>query len=143
MAAKYISHFPKPVLDDLVNGKWLPVIGAGMSLNAVVPKGKKMPLWGDLGNALTAQLADYSPSSVLDGVSAYQHEFDRSRLIEQLSEILLIRDAQPGLDHKVSKTRSSRAFLERRKRSATSAAPGSKSSTCAVTAARSWNTRST
>ncbi len=63
MAAKYISHFPKPVLDDLVNGKWLPVIGAGMSLNAVVPKGKKMPLWGDLGKALTDQLADYSPSS--------------------------------------------------------------------------------
>ena len=88
MAAKYISHFPKPVLDDLVNGKWLPVIGAGMSLNAVVPKGKKMPLWADLGKALTDQLADYSPSSVLDGISAYQHEFDRARLIEQLSEIL-------------------------------------------------------
>jgi hypothetical protein len=100
VAAKYISHFPKPVLDDLVNGKWLPVIGAGMSLNAVVPKGKKMPLWGDLGKALTDQLADYSPSSVLDGISAYQHEFDRARLIEQLSEILLIRDAQPGLAHK-------------------------------------------
>ena len=43
MAAKYISHFPKPVLDDLVNGKWLPVIGAGMSLNAVVPKGRRCP----------------------------------------------------------------------------------------------------
>jgi hypothetical protein len=100
MAAKYISHFPKPVLDDLVTGKWLPVVGAGLSLNAVVPKGKKMPLWGDLGKALTDELGDYAPSSVLDGISAYEHEFDRARLIERLHEILLIRDAQPGNAHK-------------------------------------------
>jgi hypothetical protein len=38
MSVKYLLYFPKPVLDDLVVGKWLPVIGAGMSLNAVVPK---------------------------------------------------------------------------------------------------------
>ena len=53
MAAKYLPHFPKPVLDDLVTGKWLPVIGAGMSLNAVVPDGKKMPLWAGMGKELT------------------------------------------------------------------------------------------
>lgn len=100
MTAKYISRFPKPVLDDLVNGKWLPVIGAGMSLNAVTPKGKKMPLWNDLSKALTDQLSDYSPSTVLDGLSAYEHEFDRARLVERLSELLLIRDAQPGIAHK-------------------------------------------
>jgi hypothetical protein len=100
VAAKYISYFPKPVLDDLVNGKWLPVVGAGMSLNALLPKGKRMPFWGDLSKALTDQLSDYSPSSVLDGISAYEHEFDRARLIERLSELLLIRDAQPGLAHK-------------------------------------------
>lgn len=100
MAAKYISHFPKPVLDDLLTGKWLPVVGAGMSLNAIVPKGKKMPLWGDLGKALTDELSDFSPSSVLDGISAYEHEFDRARLVGRLSEILLIRDAQPGNAHK-------------------------------------------
>lgn len=100
MTAKYISRFPKPVLDDLVNGKWLPVIGAGMSLNAVAPKGKKMPLWNDLSKALTDQLSDYSPSTVLDGISAYEHEFDRARLVERLSELLLIRDAQPGIAHK-------------------------------------------
>ena len=100
MAHKYISHFPKPVLDDLLTGKWLPVVGAGMSLNAVAPSGKKMPLWPDLSKELTGELADFSSTSVLDGISAYEHEFGRTRLIERLSEILLIRDAQPGNAHR-------------------------------------------
>jgi hypothetical protein len=100
MSAKYLPHFPKPVLDDLVTGKWLPVIGAGMSLNAVVPTGKKMPLWAAMSKDLTDELSDFSATSVLDGISAYEHEFGRARLIERLSEILLIGDAQPGNAHK-------------------------------------------
>ena len=56
MAPKYLPSFPKPVLDDLVTGKWLPVVGAGMSMNAALPKGKKMPLWKELGDGLTSQL---------------------------------------------------------------------------------------
>jgi hypothetical protein len=91
VAAKYLPHFPKPVLDDLVTGKWLPVIGAGMSLNAVVPAGKKMPLWGAMGQELTDELSDFASTSILDGISAYQHEFGRARLIERLSEILFIK----------------------------------------------------
>lgn len=100
MSAKYLSFFSKPVLDDLVLGKWLPVIGAGMSLNAIVPIGKKMPLWADMGKALTDELKDFSASSVLDGISAYAHEFGRAHLIERLSDILLIREAQPSIAHR-------------------------------------------
>jgi SIR2-like domain len=100
VAAKYLPHFPKPVLDDLVTGKWLPVIGAGMSMNAVVPAGKKMPLWGAMSKELTDELTDFASTSILDGISAYQHEFGRARLIERLSEILLIKEAQPGVAHK-------------------------------------------
>jgi SIR2-like domain len=100
VAAKYLPHFPKPVLDDLVTGKWLPVIGAGMSLNAVVPAGKRMPLWGAMGKELTDELSDFASTSILDGISAYQHEFGRARLIERLSEILFIKEAQPGIAHK-------------------------------------------
>jgi hypothetical protein len=100
VSAKYLPHFPKPILDDLVTGKWLPVIGAGMSLNAVVPIGKKMPLWGAMSKELTEELRDFTATSVLDGISAYEHEFGRARLIERLSEILLVRDAQPGNAHK-------------------------------------------
>jgi len=100
VSAKYLPHFPKPVLDDLVTGKWLPVIGAGMSLNASVPAGKRMPLWAAMSKQLTDELTDYSSTSILDGISAYQHEYGRARLIERLSDILLIRDAQPGNAHK-------------------------------------------
>lgn len=100
MSVKYLPHFPKPVLDDLVTGKWLPVIGAGMSLNAVVPAGKKMPLWAAMSKELTDELSDFASTSILDGISAYEHEFGRARLIERLSDILLVREAQPGHPHK-------------------------------------------
>jgi hypothetical protein len=100
LSAKYISLFPKPVLDDLVTGRWLPVVGAGMSLNATVPPGKKMPLWAGLGKELADELTDYTSTSVLDSISAYEHEYGRARLVERLFDILLIKDAQPGNAHK-------------------------------------------
>ena len=100
MSAKYIPHFPKPLLDDLVKGKWLPVVGAGMSLNAVVPPGKKMPLWAGLAKELGDGLADFASTSTLDAISAYEHEFGRAHLLEKLSDLLLIQEAQPGSAHK-------------------------------------------
>lgn len=100
MAPKYLSYFPKPVLDDLIAGKWLPVIGAGMSLNATISGGRKMPLWAGMGKQLTDELSDFSATSILDGISAYEHEFGRARLIERLSDILFIKEAQPGDVHK-------------------------------------------
>jgi uncharacterized protein YutE (UPF0331/DUF86 family) len=100
VSPRYLQHFPKPVLDDLVMGRWLPVLGAGMSINANVPTGGRMPLWGELGKELTDELSDFASTSVLDGISAYQHEFGRARLIERLSDILHIKDAQPGNAHK-------------------------------------------
>jgi hypothetical protein len=100
VANKYLHLIPKPLLDDLVKGRWLPVVGAGMSLNATLPPGMRMPLWGDLGKALADELTDYSPSGVLDGISAYEHEFGRARLIERLVEVLHLKDAHPGNAHR-------------------------------------------
>ena len=91
--ARYIRHFPKPLLDDLVKGQWLPMVGAGFSRNAVVPKGRKMPVWNDLGNTFGTELEDYSPSSPLDAISAYEHEFGRPKLVERLSELLLVHES--------------------------------------------------
>jgi hypothetical protein len=71
-----------------------------MSLNASVPTGKKMPLWAAMSKELTDDLSDFASTSVLDGISAYEHEFGRARLIERLSDILLIKEAQPGNAHK-------------------------------------------
>lgn len=100
MAPKYLAHFPKPLLEDLVNGRWLPVIGAGMSLNAKLPPPIKMPLWHELGKSFADEIQDYSPTSVLDGISAYEHEFGRARLIERLAELLHLDRVQPGPAHK-------------------------------------------
>jgi SIR2-like domain len=100
MATKYLQLFPKPLLDDLVSGRWLPVVGAGMSLNARLPSSKKMPLWPDLGKALAEELTDFVSNGTLDAISAYQHEFGRAKLIERLTDILLIKDAVPGEAHK-------------------------------------------
>lgn len=100
MALKYLSLFPKPLLEDLVNGRWLPVVGAGMSLNAWLPPSTTMPLWSELGKSFADELRDYSPSSVLDGISAYEHEFGRTRLIERLAELLHLDRAQPGDAHR-------------------------------------------
>jgi hypothetical protein len=100
VSTKYLSLFPKPLLDDLVNGRWLPVIGAGMSLNAVLQAPAKMPLWSDLSRQFAEELGDYSPTGVLDAISAYEHEFGRARLIERLADLLHLDKAQPGAAHK-------------------------------------------
>jgi hypothetical protein len=88
------------LLDDLVNGRWLPVIGAGMSLNAALAPPAKMPLWGDLSKYFADELKDYSPTGVLDAISAYEHEFGRARLIERLAELLHLNKVQPGSAHR-------------------------------------------
>jgi len=100
MPTKYLNHFPKPLLEDLVQGRWLPIVGAGFSRNAVVPLNKQMPLWSDLLKQLEDDLGDYAPFSALDAISAYQHEYGRPKLIEKLSDLLLIDKARPGDAHK-------------------------------------------
>jgi hypothetical protein len=100
MPERYIKHFPKPLLDDLVAGKWLPVVGAGLSRNASVSSGKQMPLWDDLGRQLAEELSDYPYAGALDAISAYSHEYGRPRFVERLGEALLLNEAQPGEAHR-------------------------------------------
>jgi hypothetical protein len=71
-----------------------------MSLNAVLPAGKRMPLWDDLGKAFEEDLADFAANNPVDALSAYEHEFGRARLIERLCEVLHLRDALPGEAHR-------------------------------------------
>jgi SIR2-like domain len=99
-STKFLSYFPKPLLDDLVNGRWLPVVGAGMSMNAILQRPAKMPLWGDLAKHFAAELREYEPTGVLDAISAFEHEFGRTTLIERLADLLHINKAQPGAAHK-------------------------------------------
>jgi len=96
----YLKHFPKPLLDDLVAGRWLPVIGAGMSRNAVVASERQVPLWDELGRELADELQDYPYAGALDAISAYAHEYGRPRMVERVAEALLINEARPGDAHR-------------------------------------------
>jgi hypothetical protein len=71
-----------------------------MSLNALTPSGRRPPLWGELGSQLESDLKDFVASGPIDAISAYEHEFGRARLIERLSDIPLLREAQPGDAHR-------------------------------------------
>ena len=86
MATNYIKLFPQPFLDDLVHGRVLPVVGAGLSRNAITPPQKTMPLWDDLGRAFAGEMADYPFAGTVDAISAYSYEFGRTLLIERLTE---------------------------------------------------------
>lgn len=95
---KYLKHFPEPLLEELVAGRWLPVVGAGLSRNAVLPDGESMPLWEELGQSL-ADLAGYPSANALDAISAYEHAFERRELIKRLTLELRVDDAMPGPAH--------------------------------------------
>lgn len=99
MAEKYLDFFPKPLLADLVAGRWLPIVGAGLSRNAVVPPGNEVPLWNGLGEAVASELQDYSYSNPVDAISAFEHEYGRPKLIEKLTDLLLIEESRPGEVH--------------------------------------------
>ncbi|MPQ98385.1 SIR2 family protein [Modestobacter sp. I12A-02628] len=96
---EYLEFFPAPFLEDLVQGRCLPFIGAGFSVNATLPPGKKMPDWDSLGRAIAAALPDYEYSNALEGLSAYSHEFSRVKLVEAIAEELHTSTIQPGRPH--------------------------------------------
>ncbi|MEG9625484.1 SIR2 family protein [Pseudomonas guariconensis] len=95
----YLGHFPEPFLEDMVQGRCLPFVGAGFSLNAKIPKGKKMLDWDGLGKRVASALPEYQYTSAVEALSAYSHEFTRVKLVELLSSALLITTIQPAKTH--------------------------------------------
>lgn len=98
--AKLLKHFPRPVLDELVAGRWLPIVGSGLSRNADIPSGRVMPLWDDLGKAVAGDIPGHSYVGAIDALSAYEHEFGRRELVRRLHRELFVDEAQPGNAHK-------------------------------------------
>lgn len=91
---------PRPLLDDIVAGKAIPIIGAGFSRNAVLPEGEQMPLWEDVGRKIADLIPNYPYSTPIDALSAFEHEFTRGKLVEELSRILRVEESEPGAVHK-------------------------------------------
>jgi hypothetical protein len=95
----YLSSFPAPFLEDLVEGRCLPFIGAGFSLNAKIPRGKKMLDWDALGKKAAESLPEYQYTTALEALSAYSHEYSRVKLVEFLESALLVNTLQPAKAH--------------------------------------------
>ena len=97
--SEYLKFFPKPFLEDLVQGRCLPFVGAGFSLNASVPAGKKMLDWEGLGRSAAEALPEYQYTTAIEALSAYTHEYSRVKLVEFMSGALLVSSIQPSRTH--------------------------------------------
>lgn len=60
-----------------------------------------MPLWRDLGQALGRSVTDFPSDETdpLEAISAYEHEFGRIRLVDELRHLLFHGLARPGAVH--------------------------------------------
>jgi uncharacterized protein YutE (UPF0331/DUF86 family) len=96
---KYINLIPKPLLDDIINDRCIPVIGAGFSKNANLPNGLSMPLWSDLGKNLAKRMEVPAEGTPIELISEFEEEFSRAKLVEALNEDLHIDQASPGDIH--------------------------------------------
>jgi len=97
-----LTHIPPPLLAELIDGRWLPIVGAGLSINAeVADPTTPLPNWEQLGRLLGAALpTGYSTNGPLETVSAYEHAYGRPRMIEAIMKALQVGTAAPGAVHK-------------------------------------------
>jgi NAD-dependent SIR2 family protein deacetylase len=94
-----LKPVPGPLLEELNRGRWLPIIGAGFSKNAEIPDGNTPPDWKELGVALARDVAGLEYNNPLDTISAYEHAFGRVALVDTVSRLIRVHDAQPGRAH--------------------------------------------
>lgn len=97
--SEILAQMPRPLLEELVQGRWLPLVGAGFSKNAKVPGGQPPLDWAALGRAVAEDVPNLSYESPLDSLSAYEYMFGRTALVRKISSLLRITDASPGLAH--------------------------------------------
>lgn len=86
-------------MTDISDGRCLPFIGAGFSLNAKLPVELKMPDWNGLANQLarSAKLdRTLAPPAIAE---RYEQRFGRVQLIEAIRKALHAGRAKPGAAH--------------------------------------------
>jgi hypothetical protein len=89
---------PRPLLDALPVGLVLPVVGAGLSRNAELPAGRRMPDWSELAAAFMRDVSEVDPrGGPIEVISAYEFEHSRQSLIQRLRETLNVGVAKPGM----------------------------------------------
>lgn len=92
-------HIPYELLEAIRQGECLPVIGAGFSLNAILPDGEHMPLWNDLCVEVSNRLGEESSGNPIKDLSNYCDKNKKWGLVNLLRDCLHIRTARPGSAH--------------------------------------------
>lgn len=95
-----LDNFPKPLLQDIVENRCIPIIGAGFSKNAELPRIVEMPDWKQLGERF-AKLGEYDADDPLDAISNFTHTYKRPKTVGELKKLLHINDlnVKPGTAH--------------------------------------------
>jgi hypothetical protein len=86
-------------LEDIIENRCIPIIGAGFSRNAIVGEGSTMPLWKEVGKHFAEQMKGYEETNPLECISAFSYEYSRAKTIEELRKILFIDSSSPGIAH--------------------------------------------
>ena len=94
----YVSRLPWGLRRALAEGRWLPLIGAGLSANATTADGRRPPVWQRLGEEFASEL-EVDAANPIDALSAFQSMYDRPYLINRLTELLLVNHVEPGEVH--------------------------------------------
>lgn len=101
MEYKYISSIPKTLLNDFVNNRVIPFVGAGFSKNADIPAGLSMPDWNEIGKLVSSEITGYDyDNNAIDALSYYEDLYSRTKLVEFLMKELHFGKIQPGATYK-------------------------------------------
>lgn len=90
---------PTPLLESIKDGRCLPVIGAGFSLNAEMPQGKQMPDWNKLITILSKDLQTKS-TDPLKIAEEYATTYGSTALMDTIRRELHIDEIKPGHVHR-------------------------------------------
>jgi SIR2-like domain len=94
---RLVDSLPEPLKAELLAGRWLPIVGAGLSLGASVPHGGRLPKWDELGKSLGADLPpSYRQGGSVEMISAYEHAYGRAQMTARVSRALHLGSASPG-----------------------------------------------
>jgi NAD-dependent SIR2 family protein deacetylase len=97
--SKLIDRIPRELLNDISLGECLPVVGAGLSRNAILPLKCRMPLWNDLGAEFSKLLGKKFSGSPMDSLSCYCDERGKLEFARILRRCLHINTARPSKLH--------------------------------------------
>jgi hypothetical protein len=93
------SVYPEILLQEIQKKRCLLFIGAGVSLNAELPVGSKMPTWKEFAENLAVDFEE-EKETPLEITSHYEKVLGRSNLIKKITEILHVHNAKPGKVHR-------------------------------------------